>query len=76
MDKIDARTVTLKEKAYELLLKHVAAMCETNQHVDWGVDEASEEFKSISNQIAWGMYEIEQAEKENALEKIRSLWNG
>lgn len=66
--------MTLKEKAYERLLHRVVAMCNDNQHVDWGVDEASEEFKSISNQIAWGMYEIEQADKENALEKIRILW--
>ena len=67
--------MTLKEKAYERLLHRVAAMCNDNQHVDWGVDEASEEFKSLRNEITWGMYEIEQADKENALEKIRILGN-
>ena len=57
------------------MLHRVVAMCNDNQHVDWGVDEASEEFKSIRNEITWGMYEIEQADKENALEKIRILGN-
>ena len=73
MDKIDARTVTLKERAYEILLKDIEAMCDNNQHVEFGSEEANKEFKAISTQIMWGMWE--QAEKENALEKIRSLWD-
>ena len=53
-----------KGRAYERLLHRVAAMCNDNENVDWGVDEASAEFHAISNQITWGMYEIEQAAKE------------
>ena len=66
--------MTEKEQAYEKLLNRVAGICETNQHVDFA-DDVGEEFKAISTQIMWGMWEIEQADKENALEKIRSLWD-
>ena len=68
-------TEIYKASAYERLLNKVAAMCNDNENVDWGLDEASAEFKSLRNEITWGMYEIEQADKENALEKIRSSWN-
>jgi len=61
MNKPDAMD---KAGAYERLLHRVAAMCKDNENVDWGVDEASEEFKALCNEITWGMYEIEQAAKE------------
>tara|TARA_Y100000310_G_scaffold69030_1_gene64411 strand:+ start:41 stop:403 length:363 start_codon:yes stop_codon:yes gene_type:complete len=52
--------MTEKEKAYEKLLNRVAGICETNQHVDFGLEEANKEFKAISNQIAVGIQEVEK----------------
>ncbi len=44
---------------YEKLLKSIASMCATNATVDWDDKDASEEFKAISNEIMWGLYEID-----------------
>ena len=54
--------MTEKEKAYEKLLNRVAGICETNQHVDFGLEEANKEFKAIRNEIAWGLYEIDKGD--------------
>ena len=56
--------MTKKEKAYEKLLNRVADICATNQHVEFGLEEANEEFEAISNQIAVGIQEIIQAKAE------------
>ena len=52
---------------YEALLKYIAGMCATNEKVDWDNKDASEEFKAISNEIAWGLYEIDNG---------RPYWGG
>ena len=44
---------------YEALLKSIASMCATNATVDWDDKDASEEFKAISNEITWSLYEID-----------------
>jgi len=46
-------------QSYEKLLKSIASMCATNATVDWDDKDASEEFKAISNEITWGLYEID-----------------
>ena len=47
---------------YEALLKYIAGMCTNNEKADWDAKDASEEFKAIRNEIAWGLYEIDKGD--------------
>ena len=47
---------------YEALLKYIAGMCTDNEKADWDAKDASEEFKAIRNEIAWGLYEIDKGD--------------
>ena len=44
---------------YDKLLKSIASISPTNATVDWDDKDASEEFNAISNEIMWGLYEID-----------------
>ena len=51
-----------REHEYESLLTRVVRICSDNERVDWDAADASEEFKAIRTEIAWGLYEIDKGD--------------